>query len=204
MSSAAPAAASRAHLLRILPAAVIAAMLAGSSGCTALSGFHHNWNTHACCTEASTDLAGSWEGKWESRASGHQGNLRAIITRGEEGRYYARFHARFWKLFTYEYSVPMTAVEEEDGRLHFTGQAYLGELAGGMYYYDGYATATTFVASYRCSKDHGCFSMCRAPCQRCGCVSACQCAEAARSALPDCLRCGGGACCGPQGCAATP
>lgn len=115
------------------------------------------------------DMAGCWSGYWASHCSTHKGCLKAIITRCNESTYHVRFHATFFKFLSYEYEMTLQATQADDGTYHFTGQKDLGRLAGGMYYYSGTATATTFTAHYHCCKDQGVFVMQR----QAGCCSTC-------------------------------
>ena len=41
----------------------------------------------------------------------------------------------------------------------FDGEANLGTMAGGSYYYEGRATTTNLVSTYRSKYDHGRFEM---------------------------------------------
>ncbi|HVW39133.1 MAG TPA: hypothetical protein VHB99_17580, partial [Pirellulales bacterium] len=60
------------------PLALAAAALAliWCSGCSAVSGFHRDFNSPCCCASGE-GLAGCWEGCWESHCSGHHGKLQA-------------------------------------------------------------------------------------------------------------------------------
>jgi hypothetical protein len=114
------------------------------------------------------DLAGTWEGTWESCSSGHHGKLRATIVPTADGRYCATFTGTFFKFMPFKYQVILTAEEGEEGGVDFSGQSDLGRLAGGCYQYSGQADECTFEATYHSCKDHGCFSMKRVanPCCR--------------------------------------
>jgi hypothetical protein len=107
-------------------------------------------------------LEGHWEGSWTSEANGHTGGLRCILTRKEGDTYEARYYATYsWCVFTFsfEYSVPMTAVQE-NGVWAFHGNAELScWIGGGKYEYEGLATDSVYSAKYRSSDDHGVFKM---------------------------------------------
>lgn len=133
-----------------------------SSGCSAVSGFHRDWRSPACCATDGSDLAGCWQGCWKSHTTGHQGKLQAIITRHDEHRYCARFHGTFVKVLPFEYSMSFTAAEAGEAQ-QFQGQKDLGRLAGGVYRFEGQATECDFVAHYTSCEDRGVFIM-----RRCG------------------------------------
>jgi hypothetical protein len=84
------------------------------------------------------------------------------MTKQSEGTYEARFHARFWKIFSYRYRVPLQVQEHaQDGRFTFQGTSDLGWWAGGNYTAEGTATAQQFDATYRSKWDHGYFRLTR-------------------------------------------
>jgi hypothetical protein len=56
------------------------------------------------------------------------------------------------------YSTDFTVVQEA-GRWTFSGGSDLGLLAGGTYTYNGYATLSELVCSYRSARDHGEFRL---------------------------------------------
>lgn len=105
-------------------------------------------------------IEGRWDGKWKSGEGGHSGRLRCILSRKEGDSYLAQFRARFGKVFDYEYAVPLK-VEERDGTYRIQGEANLHWYAGGVYHYDGQATATNFSSTYRSKSYEGTFEMSR-------------------------------------------
>lgn len=126
-----------------------------AAGC---SSFERDWKAAAAAPAPSDPLAGLWEGEWRSRATGHGGGLRSIITPLAEGGYLARYQARYGCCFSFEYSVPMTVAREGD-RDRFQGSADLGFLAGGEYHYGGEASQGRFSCTYRADSDHGVFEL---------------------------------------------
>jgi len=80
-----------------------------------------------------------------------------MIARKEAEQYSARFHANFW-IFAYNYSVPLKVLEHAE-RFDFAGDAKLPGWAGGLYHYEGTASATNFFSTYRSKSDHGTFQM---------------------------------------------
>lgn len=93
-----------------------------------------------------------------SDVNGHNGDLRCLITREEEGKYAARFRASYMWLLRFSYTVRLEVQSQEGGWL-FQGQEDLGKLAGGLYHYEGNATQTNFHSTYRSPADEGVFAM---------------------------------------------
>jgi hypothetical protein len=124
--------------------------------------FHREWKTAATNSPPAGSIEGRWDGNWKSYKNGHRGRLRCLITEVSDGKYNARFHANYWKIFTFGYSVPLQ-VRRVDGTNVFEGEANLSKFAGGRYEYAGDSTSDRFFSTYRCSRDHGIFEMKRPP-----------------------------------------
>lgn len=105
-------------------------------------------------------LAGPWEGRWISDVNGHHGRLRCLISPDGEGKYDALFQAKYERVLTFSYTVPLETRRGGASWL-FHGEADLGKLAGGVYTYEGAATATNFFSTYDNRYDHGKFEMTR-------------------------------------------
>ena len=114
----------------------------------------------------SGDPAGCWKGNWRSFCTSHKGKLSAKITPCCDGRYRAIFRGTFFKILCFKYTVTLNAEPaDETGEVyHLYGSSDLGRLAGGVYHYDGYATATEFRVNYRSKDDKGVFAMHRTCC----------------------------------------
>lgn len=134
-----------------------ALLLLATNGC---STFSREWKTATATPAAQSDITGSWEGKWLSDINGHTGKLRCVMSKKSGDTYEAHFWASFWKIFHATYKVDLHAQQETD-RYRLRGQAELGGLAGGTYYYSGYATPTNFFCNYSSKIDHGTFEMTR-------------------------------------------
>jgi hypothetical protein len=134
------------HLLALL-------VLICVSGC---SSFNRSWK--AASTVPANGMQGRWDGSWLSERNGHHGRLRCLMTTQADGKYQARFHAIFWKIFRAGYTVPLTVVSS-NGVYQFQGDANLGWWGGGAYHYEGQATGTNFFSTYRSKADHGTFQM---------------------------------------------
>lgn len=154
-----PRALCSAHRLSGVCLLLVFAFLA--TGCCS---FERNWG---CCqnyAHPGNDLAGCWEGNWHSDMNGHEGRLRAIITKQDEGSYHAHFKASFAVIIPFEFEIPITTADD-GGIQAFESSADLGWLAGGVYSYSGQAGECEFFARY-CAEngDHGTFTMRRLGC----------------------------------------
>lgn len=125
------------------------------SGCAS---YRRDWRAADCFDCQMSGLEGRWEGTWCSHVTGHHGTLRAIITRQDDGCYYAQFRATYAYLVPFSFAVPLT-VTESAGIYHFDGQADLGWLAGGQFNYSGTATACDLESGYCADDDHGVFEL---------------------------------------------
>ena len=138
---------------------LVLALLAGAALlCSGCSSFNRNWKASLAQPAPDDGLSGPWDGQWVSSKNGHRGRLRCIMEAKGDGRFDARFHAVFWKIFRASYKVPFHAVEN-DGAWKFEGESDLGKLAGGIYTYEGTADGTNFLATYKSKYDHGRFEM---------------------------------------------
>ncbi len=131
------------------------------TGCTS---FNREWREAATRTLPANDLAGRWEGRWNSEANGHNDKLRAIITVVDTNHYDVKFYAAYqnWQtLFLtvhFGYTVRMETKPSTNG-VTFHGSEDLGFLAGGLYTYEGRADATNFFSPYKSKYDWGTFEM---------------------------------------------
>lgn len=133
---------------------IICLMLLIATGCS----FNRDWKRAASQPHSANALAGRWEGFWMSNHNRHTGRLRCIINERHE----ARFRAKYWKVFSFGYTVPLT-VQRSNEVFHLAGEADLGKLAGGVYRYAGTVSGTNFHSTYRSKYDHGYFKMARVP-----------------------------------------
>ncbi len=124
--------------------------------------FNREWKKAASnpIPVADAGLQGRWEGSWHSDSNGHTGKLRCVVTKTNDLVYRARFHAKYMKVLSFGYTVPLEAEQATNG-FSFSGEANLGRLAGGVYHYEGHADATNFFSTYSCKYDHGTFQMTR-------------------------------------------
>jgi hypothetical protein len=120
--------------------------------------FQRRWNEMAARSTTNSGWEGRWQGEWFSEANGHRGGLKCLLTIKESGECQATFHAVYARFLRVCYSVPLHG-RQIGGKLKLEGQADLGQLAGGIYHYEGEADETTFNCTYRCAYDHGVFQM---------------------------------------------
>lgn len=125
------------------------------SGC---STFNRDWQRAASNASLTNDIEGRWDGTWKSDANGHRGRLRCLMSKLDARKYEARFHAKYRKVFSFGYTIAME-VQPTNGVFKFTGDADIGKLAGGKYYYEGSASPTNFFSTYSSKYDHGTFQM---------------------------------------------
>ena len=163
--------------IRVIAGVLSAAWLGlAASGC--LCTFERDWHAARKHPIPCDNLAGLWEGTWESQYNGHSGKLRAIITPCGNGQYRARYHATFALIVPYSYDTTHTATHA-GAVTYFSGEQDLGCLAGGLYRYNGQADGACFTATYRADKDYGVFRMRRVGCgTNCGSSDACDCVPA--------------------------
>jgi hypothetical protein len=147
----------RACLLHGAHAAYVIALLLAMCLC-GCSTFNRDWRRASVRAASENSVEGRWEGRWISEANGHQGKLRCLMIRQSDTRYHARFRATYGGAFHFTYLVPLE-MEPHDGGWEFNGEANLGKLAGGVYYYEGRATGTNLISTYRSKYDHGRFEL---------------------------------------------
>jgi hypothetical protein len=124
----------------------------------ACSSFNRDWKQAVAHPTAAPGMAGPWEGSWRSDVNGHHGRLRCLMREESPELYQAWFHANFFKIFSYSYTVTLH-VQAAHGVARFEGEANLGNLAGGVYTYDGQASSTLLSANYHSRTDHGMFEL---------------------------------------------
>lgn len=142
---------------RVLAMGILAGLALSAAGC---SSFHRKWREAANLNPTGTGMSGRWEGQWKSSANGHSGRLRCLISQRGEGLYESNYQAKFWKLFTFHYSVPLRT-DQLQAPFKFSGEANLGWWAGGHYQYEGIVDSNTFNATYSSKADRGVFKMSR-------------------------------------------
>jgi hypothetical protein len=145
---------------RIAVYGCLVAIVLALSGC---SGFRSQWK-EAVARPHPGDFTGAWQGRWVSRGSGHEGELRCIVEPDEErpGVYAFRYWAR-WGFLSGAFTAFYPVTQIGSGQWQFSGESDLGML-GGVYSHEGEATERRFEAEYRAAHgDHGIMEMRRPP-----------------------------------------
>ncbi|MFM8470664.1 MAG: hypothetical protein ACKODH_11995 [Limisphaerales bacterium] len=135
------------------------AALAGLLAFSGCSTFNRDWKAAVASPHPTNSIEGRWEGKWLSDHNGHTGGLRALIRKLDNGQYETRFHATYGVIFSFETQVKLD-VRAADGQWQFSGAEDLGK-PWGVYRYEGHASATNFLSTYKASLDHGTFRLAR-------------------------------------------
>ena len=130
-------------------------LLACLCGC---STFNRDWRRAAVPADHENSIAGPWQGRWRSEVNGHRGGLRCLMVRESDSLCQARFRATYGSIFHFSYSVALV-VQPHDVGWEFDGEADLGKLVGGAFYYEGRATRTNLISTYRSKSDHGVFEL---------------------------------------------
>lgn len=98
-------------------------------------------------------MVGRWQGDWESESNGHSGGLRCMLTRVDEGAYFARFHSTYGWFFFFRHETTFHITGEEEGTLRFEGAEDLGKAFGGLYRYTGTVAGDRFEARFEAEND---------------------------------------------------
>lgn len=173
------------HLNHLTRVCLLVASTCALTGCA----FEREWQAAQSYSWPENELAGCWEGNWHSNWNGHEGGLRAIVTKQGDNYYHAQFHATYLKVVPFEFELPMLVTD--DGQIYtFEGDADLGLLAGGKYVYNGTAHDGQFHAEYSAeNSDHGIFTMCKVKtCGDCGACGATEDSCGACSSRSECNR----------------
>jgi hypothetical protein len=126
--------------------------------CCGCSSFNRYWRRASANTSVNNSFTGRWEGQWISDAHGHHGHLRCLMTQSTNSLCLAQFRASYGGIFHFTYTVPLE-MQSHDIGWEFDGEANLGKLSGGVYYYEGRATSTNLISTYRSKHDHGRFEL---------------------------------------------
>jgi hypothetical protein len=135
---------------------------------TSCRGFHEAWNSpHS--PAPGDPLTGRWQGEWHSDANGFHGPLRAVMTRADDWRWRAAFHATFGRVLKACYSTDLVidratdlvsgAADLSGQRCTFKGTSDLGVFGGGVYEYAGDVTGDRFTSTFRSRTDRGTFRL---------------------------------------------
>ena len=172
-------------VLRWAAAVCVLAVLTFAGGCSSkASKFESQWKTASAqfdrweveqrqqeqrqpqpaqATRRELVIEGPWEGRWRSSANSHSGALRCVLTRTGPDTYEAQYHATYFWIFRYAYSMPLRVDRRDEAYnvVYFDGETNLGGIGGGRYRYTGYASADEFKCTYRAGWDYGYFELAR-------------------------------------------
>lgn len=143
------------HAPRLALLALAAIVLAGCSS------FDTDYHAELAATGYNAPgITGVWVGTWHSDATGHTGQLRAIVTQTTPDIYNVRYDATYGKVvpLTFEYSINFP-VQKQGDTYTFAGSADLGGLCGGIYDYRGHASPTEFFSTYHAKQDSGTYTL---------------------------------------------
>jgi hypothetical protein len=127
----------------------------GLCGC---SSFNRDWRSAETLPTSPHSIEGRWEGRWDSEANGHNGKLRCLMTRISDSEYRARFRATYARVLKFSYTAELRMQPHHEG-WEFNGEADLGKLAGGVYYYEGRISSSNMFSTYRSKYDQGTFEL---------------------------------------------
>jgi hypothetical protein len=142
--------------MRALIAAALVTCLA--SGCGAV--IENDWRENERCSSSGDNLAGAWEGTWESHDRGYCRTLRAEFTPCGEGEYRGKYDALFGGVIPLEYE-SLHSTTETGGVTRFHGTAGKDSLFPAGCRYDGIADGSTLVINYVSAKDFGVIRLAR-------------------------------------------
>jgi|GEM_PF-2836801 len=109
--------------------------------------FERQWQSARQFNSLEYELAGCWEGTWQSDVSRRQGSIRAIITRQGQNCYHAHFRTSCVSVIPVEFEMPLY-VSDEGTVYSFEGEQDLGRLAGGVFICSGQASGCDLSADY--------------------------------------------------------
>ncbi len=136
---------------------IAAMVLALACACAGCGKFESNWRA---LEGVETDgITGRWVGRWESKTSGHTGDLKAIVTRTGERSYETWYKATWGKALSNDYRVIMLTEPDRD-KLRFTGTKDMGGVFG-VFQYRGWASEDVYYSTYTSNDDQGTFHMTR-------------------------------------------
>jgi hypothetical protein len=106
------------------------------------------------CNSSGDNLAGDWEGTWESHDRGYRRTLRAEFTPYGDGEYRGKYEAIFGSVVPLEFE-SLHSTTDKGGVTRFSGTAGTDSLFPAGCRYDGAADGSTLVINYLSVKDFG-------------------------------------------------
>ena len=136
--------------VRSLIAAAMLTCLA--SGCG--SAIEYDCRATERCGHSGDNLAGTWDGTWESHDRGYRRTLRAEFTPCGEGEYRGKYEAMFGGVVPLE-NETLHSTTDNGGTTRFSGTAGRDSLLPEGCRYDGAADGSTLIINYVSAKDFG-------------------------------------------------
>jgi hypothetical protein len=106
------------------------------------------------CGSSGDNLAGTWEGTWESHDRGYHRTLRAEFTPCGDGEYRGKYEAMFGSVVPLEFE-SLHSTTDKGGVIHFDGTAGRDSPLPEGSRYEGTADGSTVVINYVSAKDFG-------------------------------------------------
>lgn len=128
-------------------------------GLSACSNFEAEWDRRLH-TMPLDGFDGCWSGEWRSDVNGHNGDLRAIVTRSGDSQYSIRYHALYGpKAFPipFQYTLDEVKVTVAGETLKVDGSIDLGLF--GKYSYAGECVGDIYKSTYISEYDRGIFDL---------------------------------------------
>lgn len=126
--------------------------------------FRSAWKT----APAASGIEGRWEGQWVSTASGHTGQLRAVVS-NDPNTYkmlvpgstpFEFFYHCTWRgILSAGFKTTHHVTKQKNGTYIFKGDHKMPQWVGGMYHYEGTIKGDDFNACYESGLDRGTFTM---------------------------------------------
>ncbi len=126
---------------------------------SACSNFAAEWDRRLH-TRALDGFDGCWKGQWRSETSGHDGHLRAIVTRSGDSDYSIRYYALYGSKalpIPFEYTLDSVKVEREGDVFNVVWTIDMGLYR--KYSYDGKSTGESYKSSNISEYDRGIFDL---------------------------------------------
>ena len=106
------------------------------------------------------EFDGCWSGEWRSDVNGHNGDLRAIVTRSGDSQYSIRYHALYGPNalpFPYQYTLDEVKVQRKGETIQVDGSADLGLFC--KYSFEGKCVGDDYKSTYISEYDRGIFDL---------------------------------------------
>ncbi len=124
----------------------------------ACTGIPRGW-TEAKRSASSDPVAGAWIGTWRSTVNGHNGGLRAVVTKVDGDRWSFRYRASWARILCAGFTLDATVKPDGKGGWIVSGSKDLGKAFGGLFTSTGTIRDGHFPAAYEAKMDRGVMEM---------------------------------------------